>query len=929
MGIIDGELIKNNSTICGQNTNTEIEVLRYEIDNTLGASLVMTVDETTRKSKLRLCSKKGQILSEVELSFIDTTKLESVSLDVELKCLVFTFTDGTSIYCDISALIDSNVWEKGTGEHSVQVKLSDCYAKGKCALASGYGTQAEADYSHTEGFITKVSSDSEHDARYGHAEGYMTYVGGLAGHAEGDTTYTQNIGEHAEGRGNKSHKDSEDFGSAGNTISSIGIGSNNQDITTFKNALEVMQNGDFYVLGIGGYDGKVLTDAKTVQTVITEIITNLNTEITNRTNEISRVEGLLDDEKEAREAADSGLSDEIDTLTTNLSGEISRAQGEESRIESESESRDTTLQGNIDTLDGKIDSETARAEAKEAELEAVISEAGKIDDVQVTDETGTHTVVSNKVATVDLTDYTKTDYVDTQIETEAEERRLADDTTDRNLNTEINTRVAQVETLQSDLNTEASTRSQADSTLTLNLTGEIERATEAEESLGQLIQSEVQTRTEETTDLDSRLDEVESDINISVVTDEEVEVQDDAVNINVEKTNISTGTTSTTPITIPLADDTNAGVMSPSDYQTIRSNTSRIETLEGGVVRLMYTTKDNPTSTEIENFVKSKGYTDQSDWPSITVVVKNTKHIWGYYTTDEWKDDGIDTVTQFTNEVAGIIKGTATDGKVYAETNGTGSVYGWDTLKGRVQDVEDNKEEILSVEKGIVRTNNTLGLNDTFYNYLVQQTFVKPTVSTFTMTGAGTYETGSSVNVLTFKHKETNIGSITGTLTLRKGSTSGTVIKSGITPSSSEVTITFTDSEKQTITSSTTYYLVGTDALGNSFNKTSAFTVNTYAYSKLSTSTTNPTTGLTKEAVESTFKSSGKTFSYSSGQYLYLYGTTNNLKVQQYALGEWTDVTYEAKGSSVITLANGTTKQYYVYRVGPFMSSGSAQYRIC
>ena len=38
-------------------------------------------------------------------------------------------------------------------------------------------------------------------------------------------------------------------------------------------------------------------------------------------------------------------------------------------------------------------------------------------------------------------------------------------------------------------------------------------------------------------------------------------------------------------------------------------------------------------------------------------------------------------VSQFTNDVAGIIKGSDIDGKVYAEADGTGSVKGWDELK--------------------------------------------------------------------------------------------------------------------------------------------------------------------------------------------------------------------------------------------------------
>ena len=38
-------------------------------------------------------------------------------------------------------------------------------------------------------------------------------------------------------------------------------------------------------------------------------------------------------------------------------------------------------------------------------------------------------------------------------------------------------------------------------------------------------------------------------------------------------------------------------------------------------------------------------------------------------------------VSQFTNNVPGVIKGSNVDGKVYAEADGTGSVNGWDELK--------------------------------------------------------------------------------------------------------------------------------------------------------------------------------------------------------------------------------------------------------
>ncbi len=64
-----------------------------------------------------------------------------------------------------------------------------------------------------------------------------------------------------------SNKASTIFGNAGNTISSIGIGTSS---TAKKNALEVMQNGDVYVLGVGEYDGTNYNEAQTLAEVILE-----------------------------------------------------------------------------------------------------------------------------------------------------------------------------------------------------------------------------------------------------------------------------------------------------------------------------------------------------------------------------------------------------------------------------------------------------------------------------------------------------------------------------------------------------------------------------------------------------------------------------------------------------------------------------------
>ena len=157
-------------------------------------------------------------------------------------------------------------------------------ASGESSHAEGYQTQASGDYSHAEGESTIASGYYSHSegsitkatGDFGtHAEGYQTEARGICSHAEGYggknknnvaigpgshvegcMTITNNKAEHAEGNVNVSHKNSDNDGDAGNTLSSIGCGIY---ANVPKNAREIMQNGDCYILGIGGYQG---TDTK-------------------------------------------------------------------------------------------------------------------------------------------------------------------------------------------------------------------------------------------------------------------------------------------------------------------------------------------------------------------------------------------------------------------------------------------------------------------------------------------------------------------------------------------------------------------------------------------------------------------------------------------------------------------------------------------
>ena len=103
-------------------------------------------------------------------------------------------------------------------------------------------------------------------------------------HVEGLETIALNDNEHAEGHYNASHTGNTD---AEKTQHSVGIG----DSTTRKNAFEIMQNGDAYLDGVGGYDGTNPngTGVKTLQ----ESISKPEVEIVDTTNNLAGYRGML------------------------------------------------------------------------------------------------------------------------------------------------------------------------------------------------------------------------------------------------------------------------------------------------------------------------------------------------------------------------------------------------------------------------------------------------------------------------------------------------------------------------------------------------------------------------------------------------------------------------------------------------------------
>lgn len=182
-------------------------------------------------------------------------------------------------------------------------------------------------------------------------------------------------------------------------------------------------------------------------------------------------------------------------------------------------------------------------------------------------------------------------------------------------------------------------------------------------------------------------------VEMSILTD------GDNVYVVSHKQNIYTGTTSEQQTPLQLANATQAGLMSSADYATLANLTERVHALEGKTTRILYTASNMPSAEEIDAFATSLGY--EAPYRGVAIIIDNTFHVWHYYENDNigWRDDGLDAVNAFTNNGAGTIRGAQIDGKVFAETDGTGSVFGWAELKARVANLETGKQDKLVIDE--------------------------------------------------------------------------------------------------------------------------------------------------------------------------------------------------------------------------------------
>lgn len=191
---------------------------------------------------------------------------------------VYPGSTSGEVFNDYGANIASGGYSHAEGSRSEaygaysHAEGCNCVASGPAAHAEGSGSSAYGAYSHAEGNSTSATGT------YSHAEGYLSLADGYYSHAEGRGCVASNDGAHAEGRGTSAtslyahaegyntvasnsyehacgrfNKSTESNIQSAQTRFSIGIGGGN---TSRRNAIEAKSNGDVYIYGVGGFDGK-------------------------------------------------------------------------------------------------------------------------------------------------------------------------------------------------------------------------------------------------------------------------------------------------------------------------------------------------------------------------------------------------------------------------------------------------------------------------------------------------------------------------------------------------------------------------------------------------------------------------------------------------------------------------------------------------
>ena len=140
------------------------------------------------------------------------------------------------------------------------------------------------------------------------------------------------------------------------------------------------------------------------------------------------------------------------------------------------------------------------------------------------------------------------------------------------------------------------------------------------------------------------------------------------------------GTGSQEQIPFPIASSVQTGMMNAQTYAGIMNLNARVDKLEASkTVYYVTFSSTSPTDSELTSLFTSVSGRAPVAGDYLTDIAKSLTY--GYNGTNWIKVETSGDIPMFTSESPGLIKGNTADGTVAAETDGTGSVNGWDNVK--------------------------------------------------------------------------------------------------------------------------------------------------------------------------------------------------------------------------------------------------------
>lgn len=297
----------------------------------------------------------------------------------------------------------------------------------------------------------------------------------------------------------------------------------------------------------------------------------------------------------------------------------------------------------------------------------------------------------------------------TAISSEASTRASAD----ANLQSQIDTLSGESSDLSSALAAEVTARQDGDDALGTRLT-----AAEGDiVTVNGDLSNEVTTRQSEvsalTTALNGKADtaavqSIRDSLNTEVMTDLTVGGDGSTVTVTLteSKRNLLSGETETVSEPLPVASTTQAGVVNTATFQAIQSNTDSINAILSGSVSIAGLSASPSQADLTTAWQTATGLATVINGAKINDSDNNK--VWTYYTnTSTWyaaTNTAQVTVSQWTNSSAGIVKGSTVNGQIFAESNGTGSVNGWDTMSSNLSNV---RSRMTTAESAITALQNS------------------------------------------------------------------------------------------------------------------------------------------------------------------------------------------------------------------------------